>query len=463
MKRTALLIAFACGLMLAGGAWAAEADSTPTFTLSNGLEVIVIANHRVPAVSHMLWYRIGAADDPAGKSGLAHFHEHVMFQGTVKHKKGEYSRMISDRGGDENAFTGHDATSYYVNISKAELPLAMELEADRMRALAPVEKDVVNEKQVIIEERRLRIENNPGALLSEQVNATLFRNHPYHVPVIGWMSEMEGLTLKDVMDFHAKYYHPNNAILIVSGDVTVAEVKALAQKYYGDLPRVEILKRVWKDEPPQNSARRVMMRHVNVKQEAWGRDYASASVAWGDKEQALPLFLLSQLMGGGKTSRLYTALVVEQKIATGVDANYNGLTIGPAVFSVSAVPVPGVSLQAIEQAVDAVIAKALKEGFTAEEIARAKTLLKAETIYARDGLGSMARIMGWLRMCGLSADYFTRWPKLIDAVSAEQIAKAAKDTLVLTHSVTAELLPGDALPEGAQAPTGIAVGKGDVP
>ncbi|MBY0407314.1 MAG: insulinase family protein, partial [Rickettsiales bacterium] len=275
------------------------------FTLENGLEVIVLPNHRVPAVSHMLWYKIGAADDPQGKSGLAHFHEHMMYQGTNTLKKGEYSRIIAEKGGQENAFTGYDATSYYVNIRKEELGLAMKLEADRMRALKPASEDALKEKEVIIEERRSRIENSPDALLSEQVNAALFRNHPYHVPVIGWMHEMEGLSLQDVQDFHAKYYHPNNAILIVSGDVTGDEVKKLALEHYGKLPPKPIPARVWKQEPPQNAKRRVSLSHVNVQQESWMRDYAAPSVAYGAKDQALPLFLLSQLLGGGKTSKLY--------------------------------------------------------------------------------------------------------------------------------------------------------------
>ncbi len=470
MKRIKGLSA-AFGALLSMMAWApgafaegspqAAAEPVESYTLENGLEVIVIPNHRVPAVSHMIWYRIGAADDPLGKSGLAHYHEHMMFQGTEKLKRGEYSRSVADKGGDENAFTSYDATAYYIDIAKKELPLAMELEAERMKGLKPDPADAAKEKEVIIEERRLRIENNPSALLDEQVNAALFRNHPYHWPTIGWMQEMEGLTLQDVLDFHNKFYHPNNAIVIVSGDVTGPEVKALAEKYYGPLPSAPIPARVWNEEPPQNAERRVYMHHVNVKQESWGRDYATASLVYGKKDEALPLFLLSQLMGGGKTSRLYTALVLEQKIATSVDVDYNGLTLGPAEFSIGAVPVPGVSLDVVEKAVDAEIARALKDGFTAEEIKRAKTLLKAQSVYARDGLSGMARIMGWLRICGMDKDYFSRWPALIEAVSPEQITQAARDTLVLTHSVTFELLPGEALPEGASAPTGLPVGKED--
>jgi len=428
-------------LLLSGAAHSDTPAKIETFTLSNGLEVIVIPNHRVPAVSHMIWYKIGAADDPQGKSGLAHFHEHLMFQGTAKYKAGEYSDIIARHGGQQNAFTGYDATSYFVNISKEYLPLAMELEADRMRGLIPLDSNVAKEKLVIIEERRSRIENNPGAQLAEQMNAALFRHHPYHLPVIGWMHEMETLTKNDALEFHKRYYHPNNAILIVSGDVTAAELKPLAQKYYGNLAKAEIPARKWNAEPPHIAERRVTLRHPNVSRPSWNRSYASSSIVYGNKDDTLPLFVLSQVLGGGKTSRLYQALVVEQKIASGVSANYSGFNIGPALFEISITPQKDVSLEAIEKAVEIEIEKISKEPITDSELSRAKTLLKAEAIYARDGLTSMARIMGWVRVAGLDSDYFSLWPELIERVTPEQVLTAAKNTLVSKQSVTGILLP----------------------
>lgn len=429
----AALLALAPGFALA--------QPIESFTLENGLEVVVIENHRVPAVSHMLWYRVGAADDPPGKSGLAHYHEHLMYQGTQKLKSGEYSKTIAARGGQENAFTGHDATSYYVNIAKEQLGLAMELEADRMRGLKPSEADVAKEKEVILEERRLRVENQPEALLSEQVSAALFRNHPYHTPVIGWMHEMQKLTAKDVQEFHARYYHPNNAILIIGGDVTAQQVRELAQKYYGGIPRGELPARHWGEEPPQNAVRRVALSHVNVRQPSWSRVYAVPTLAYGKKEQALPLFVLAQLLGGGKTSWLYKALVLEQKIATQVSVDYNGMAIGPGRFSIDVTPAQGVSLAAVEKAVDAQLEAFLAKGVDERSFARAKTLLKAEALFARDGLSGMSHIMGWLRMCGLDKDYFTRWPDMIMAVTQAQVMEAAHAALVKEASVTAELLP----------------------
>jgi zinc protease len=422
----------------------AEANDAPeTFTLSNGLEVIVIPNHRVPAVSHMVWYRIGAADDPQGKSGLAHFHEHLMFQGTAKYKSGDYADIIARNGGVQNAFTGHDATSYYVNISKDQLPLAMELEADRMKPLMPSDRDVAKEKQVIIEERRQRTENNPSALLGEQMNAALFRHHPYHMPVIGWMHEMENLAKDDVLAFHSRYYYPNNAILIVSGDITAAELKPLAQKYYGGLPKGRIPPRIWTSEPPQIAPRRLTLRHANVKHPSFLRAYATSSLVSGKKEHALPLFLFSQIMGGGKTSRLYQSLVVNQKLATAVDTSYSGFDLGPATFEILLVPEQGVTLETLEKALDAELEKSLATPLTEAELIRAKTLLKAESTFARDGLSSMARIMGWLRIAGLPYDYFTLWPELIEKITAEQIQAAARDTLRIEQSVTGHLLPAE--------------------
>ena len=434
----ALILAFAAAPVYAA---APTSTAIESFTLSNGLEVIVIPNHRIPAVSQMIWYRVGASDDPVGKSGLAHFHEHTMFLGTARHKGGEYAAIASSHGGDENAFTGHDATAYFINVPKSELPLVMELEADRMHPLTPTDEAVAKEKQVIIEERRMRIENDPSALLSEQVDAALFRNHHYHLPAIGWLHEMEGLTKDDVLEFHKRWYHPNNAILILSGDITAKEAKPLVEKYYGSLPKVAVPERHWNEEPPQNTERRITMHHINVKQPIWNRVYATASVAYGNQEQAVPLFLLSEILGDGKTSRLYQSLVVEQKLASGVEVQYDGFDIGPATFEINVVPEIGVDLNVLEKAVDKELARALTTPFTDAEMTRAKTLLKAETIYARDGLTSMARIMGTLRICGLDTNYFTHWPVTIDAVTAKQITAAAKDSLQLTQSVTSLLLP----------------------
>lgn len=437
---------FALSFLFAASAlFPSYAESTPkieSFSLANGLQVVVIENHRIPAVSHMLWFRVGAADDPQGKSGLAHYHEHAMFLGTKKYGPGQYSNIIMKNGGQQNAFTGYDATSYYINIHKSELPLAMELEADRLRGLAASEADMEKEKQVIIEERRARIENNPQALLEEQMNAALFRHHPYKTPVIGWMHEMQGLTRQDVMDFHQRWYHPNNAVLVISGDITPGEVRPLAQKYYGGLARGKLPARRWNVEPPQNTERHLVMHHKNVKQPQLRRSYMASSLGFGKKDASPALFVLSQLLGGGKTSRLYQSLVVEQKLAASIDTGYNAFAIGPAEFSILITPEKDISLEALEKALEYELQKFSPENITDKELETAKTQLKAEAIYARDGLSGMAHIMGWLVIAGLDKDYFSRWPSLIEAVSKSQLAQAAKDTLTDQQSVTAYLLPG---------------------
>jgi zinc protease len=435
-----------CFALYATAASAAPKSDIETFNLSNGLEVIVIENHRIPAVSHMIWYRVGAADDPTGKSGLAHFHEHLMFQGTEKTKPGEFADIINKHGGEQNAFTTRDTTSYYVTIEKKNLPLVMDLESDRMRGLKVADDNALRERQVIIEERRMRIENNPDAQLSEQINAALYRNHPYHVPIIGWMSEMEGLSLADVVNFHKTWYHPNNAVLILSGDITAAEAKPLVEKYYGGLSKQAVPQRIWNVEPPHIASRRVTLHHSQVNQPIVSREYMSSSFKYGDTKDALPLFVLSQLLGGGKNGLLYKTLVVDQKVATSVSADYDGFSIGPGQFSLTIVPEAGITSEKAEAALDKELQTLLSSRFSQSDVTRAKTLLKAESIFAREGLSSMARIMGTLRMLDLPADYFSHWPELIDAVTTEQLEAAMKKTLILNASVTGELLPEEKAP-----------------
>lgn len=428
-------------VIFAAPAFAAGTQPIETFTLKNGMEVVVLPNHRVPAVNHMIWYRIGAADDPQGKSGLAHYHEHLMFKGSPRFKSGDYLKIVSKNGGDHNAFTGYDATSYFVTIAKDRLPLAMELEADRMKALTVSDEEALAEKQVIIEERRSRIDNNPGALLAEQMNAALFRNHPYHYPIIGWQHEMEALTKQDVLAFHSKFYHPNNAVLIVSGDITAAELKPLAEKYYGSLPSKPMPSRSWLIEPPHIAPRTVTLHHKHVKQPEFSRIYEAPSVRYGSSEHAVPLFVLSHLLGGGKNSAFYQSLVVEQHLAAAVDTSYDFYTRGPSEFEIDITPETGVDLNKIEAALDAELAKFLKNGPDKEALARTKRLMKADAIYEREGLTGISNLMGWLVMAGLKPEDLNRWPEMIEAVTAEQISAAAKLVFRPEASVTGYLLP----------------------
>lgn len=431
-------LALACA---PASAHAGDALPVTSFTLKNGMEVIVVENHRVPAISHVLWFKIGAADDPPLKSGLAHYHEHLMFKGTALYKSGQYTEIIAENGGEQNAFTGHDATAYYANIAKDRLPLIMELEADRVRGLTPDDMEALKERDVIIEERRQRIDNLPRPLFLEQMDAALYLNHPYRIPVIGWKHEMEGLTKQDVLDFHARNYHAGNAVLVVSGDVKSDEVKALAEKYYGALPAGPTIVRQWRKEPPQLAPRRITMTHKNMRQPEWRRIYLAPSAGEGQKEKLMPLLVLEHILGGGKTSRLYQQLVTKQRLATALWADYNGLTRGPGEFTLYATPAPGVALSAIEAAVDHEIAAIIAAPPSETEVARAKTLLKADMIYDREGLQNLAYTLGWFRMIGLTVQDYEQWPARADAVTAKDVQQAAKEVFDLNHSVTGMLLP----------------------
>lgn len=434
--------AFCCA---AFSATCSKADGQPveTFRLRNGMQVVIIPNHRLPIITHMILYRVGAGDDFDGKSGLAHYNEHMMFQGTNKIPAGKFVQVLSNEGGNFNAFTEHDLTAYYVSIAKQHLPLVMELEADRMLNLAPTAANFAKEREVIIEERRMSIENQPAALLSEEMQAMLFRNHPYHTPNIGWMHEMTSLSREDVLAFHRKFYHPANALLVVAGDITRKEIEPLAEKYYGNLAKGEENIRHWRSEPPQRGARHIEIRHRNVRQPEFVRYYVAPNIAGADKELVLPSFLLAQVLGGGSTGRLYQSLAVKQKIASGIEVGYDGIAQGPGMLSIRATPNPGVTLAQLESAIDKEIETYIASGDDNGDLGRAKILLKAETIYSRDSVEGMARTLGTLVMEGLPVDYFNKWPKLVENITYDNVKKAAKAIFVKQNSVTGYLVPDD--------------------
>lgn len=427
--------------LFAVSAWADEPVQVETFSLDNGLQVVVIPNHRVPAVSHMLWFRIGSADEQKGVSGLAHYLEHMMFKGTKTLKVGEYSQTVSKFGGDHNAFTSYDYTGYYVNIAKENLPLVMKLEADRMVNLEVDEAEFLKEREVIIEERSMRTDNQPAAVLSEQMRAALFLNHPYHTSIIGWRHEMSTLSRAQVFDMYHRYYHPNNAVLVVAGDITAAELKPLAEQYYGTLARGEALTRDWTQEPPPVAARRITLRDEKVLQPAFSRDYLAPSFVDGETQHAFALSLLAQVLGGSDTSRLYQELVVKRKLAVSAGADYSGMDRGPSVFEVSAIPAEGITPEALEKGVEEVLRTVVRQPVTKAELDRAKTQAKAAVIYARDGLQSMAYVMGQLYMLGLDEKFLNDWPEQIEAVTPEQVREAAEYVLRPERSVTGWLFP----------------------
>ncbi len=412
-----------------------------TTTLENGLDVVVIEDHRAPVVTHMVWYRIGSADEPIGKSGIAHFLEHLMFKGTKKIPPGEFSSIIAKNGGQDNAFTSYDYTAYYQNASADKLPLLMEMEADRMSNLALTDEAVGAELLVVLEERSQRTDNNPGALLSEQLNAAQFLAHPYGIPIIGWRNEIEKLTTQDAIDWYKKYYGPNNAILVVAGDVKAEDVFALARTYYGPAKPIDLPERVRRIEPPQLAKRTLVMRDKRVREPSWRQTYLAPSARVGDLKEVRALEVLSEILGGGVTSRLYSKLVIDDKLAASAGAYYRSGTFDASGFTVYGSPVGGHSLEEVEQAVDAIIKDVLKNGVTEDEVKHAKKRMMASAIYARDSISGAANIFGGALASGESLENIVNWPSQIAAVTAEEIKTAAAKVFVERRSVVGKLLP----------------------
>ena len=412
-----------------------------TFTLKNGMEVVVVNNPRVPVVTHMVWYRVGSADEGPGESGIAHFLEHLMFKGTKKREPGEFSEIVARNGGHENAFTSHDYTAYFQTIAVDKLETVMELEADRMTNLVITPKEVEPERQVVLEERRSRTDNNPGAILGEHINASLFLNHPYRNPIIGWEHDIKALNIERILAFYKRFYRPNNAILVVAGDMAGEKLKPLAEKYYGFIPAGPPVKRSRAQEPLHKSARRVTHRDKRVRQPSWRRTYLAPGLLWGDKRHAYPLQLLSNIVGGGASSRLYRKLVVEDKVAVSAGAYYAGDGNGPGRFVFYASPSVDVSMDDLEKAVEAEIAKFIKNGVSERELKRAKVRMQAEAVYARDSLSGGARSLGSSLAVGIPVSEVEAWPDRIEAVTLVQVSDAARATFDERRSVTGLLLP----------------------
>ena len=409
--------------------------------LKNGMMVVVITNRRAPVVRQMVWYRVGAADEPPGKSGIAHFLEHLMFKRTKSLKAGEFDRIVHENGGQQNAFTSQDYTAYYQTVAKDRLAIVMRLEADRMTNLVINDKEVAAERKVVEEERRSRTENRPSSLLWEAARATLWRNHPYGIPVIGWMHEIHKLNRSDALAFYRRYYRPNNAILVVTGDVTMQDVLPLAKKYFGPIKPGAIPPRIRPQEPPSRTARRVTLRDKRVARPRWGRMYLAPSLGSADKEHAYALMVLNQIFGASATSRLYESLVVEQKLATQAGTWYDGGSVDDGEFGFFANPRAGVSVERVEKALDAEIRKLLAKGVTKEEVDRAKRSLLDAAIFARDNMYTGASILGRALTTGRTVAEVEAWPNRIGSITVDAVNKAARYVLQSRRSVTAILLP----------------------
>lgn len=426
-------------LALSLPAWAD--DQVSSFTLENGMEIVVIEDHRAPVVVHMVWYRAGSADEQPGVSGVAHFLEHLLFKATDTMKSGELSATVARNGGRDNAFTSFDYTAYFQRVAADRLELMMKMESDRMVNIRLTEQDILTEREVIIEERNQRTENSPNALFREQKRAAQYLNHRYGVPVIGWRHEMEGLDLKAAMEYYKQYYAPNNAVLVVAGDVKPDEVLALAQKYYGVLPaNPDLEPRVRPSEPPQTSERRMTFHDPRVAQPYISRSYLAPERDSGAQEKAAALVMLSELLGGGTTSWLSEKLQFDTKKAVYTGAFYDGSSLDDTTFSLIVVPSDGVSLQEAEDAMDAALAEFLAKGVDAEALARIKMQLKASQIYSRDSVERLANRYGEALTTGLTIKDVQDWPDILQAVTEDDILAVAREVLVRERSVTGWLM-----------------------
>ncbi len=416
----------------------AMADEVTTFTLDNGLEIVVIEDHRAPAVTHMVWYRVGAADEARGHSGIAHFLEHLMFKGTDDVGPGAFSDIVEAQGGNDNAFTAWDYTAYFQRVAADRLDLMMQLESDRMRDLRLLPDDVTTERAVILEERSQRTDSDPGAILSEQMRAAQFLNHPYGTPIIGWRHEMEQLSRDDALAHYSRYYAPNNAILVVAGDVAPDAVLALAKKYYGPLAPTENLPdRMRPQEPPQFGERRLVYSDARVSEPYVIRTYLAPERDAGNQEQAAALAILAELLGGsGTTSVMARKLTFETRTAVYASAFYDGMAMDDTTFGLVVVPLPGVSLAEVEAAMDKVLADFLNDGVDAAAFARVKTQIRAANIYARDNVDGLARRYGEALTSGLTVEDVQVWPDVLQAVTEDDVMAAARMVLNRNQAVT---------------------------
>ncbi|MBM3514847.1 MAG: insulinase family protein [Alphaproteobacteria bacterium] len=437
----------ALGLLMLPASAHAAIYGAESFTLDNGMEVVVIPNHRAPVVAHMVWYRVGAVDEPPGKSGIAHFLEHLMFKGTPTHPAGEINQVVARNGGDQNAFTSFEYTGYYQNIAVDRLPKMMELEADRMRNLILSEEDVATERDVIIEERRMRVDNRPGSILDERLSAALWMTHRYGTPVIGWPEEMAGLNREDALQFYKRFYAPENAILVISGDITAKTLKPLAEKYYGVIPRGG--EKFVRPAPPKlmpGADVRVTYHDERVKQPSLYRRYVAPSYATGDQADVDALTVFAEIAGGGATSKLYRALVVDREIAASAGAGYDGSAASHGSMYLDVTPNPGIELAEAEKAMDEEMRKILGGGISDDDVAKAKQRMKTSLIFLKDSpLGAAQRVGAWVAT-GLPLADLENWDKRLETITADRVRSAAKALFASAPSATGILLPKETAP-----------------
>lgn len=421
-----------------------ERRNAETFTLANGLQTIVLPSRRAPIVTQMLVYKVGSADETFGRTGVAHFLEHMMFKGTDKVPGGEFSRTVSRNGGRDNAYTTFDATGYHQTIAADRLELVMRMEADRMTNVRLTERDIVPERQVILEERRMRIDNVPAALLDEAVREQLYGRHkPYGMPVIGFPEDIKRLSVTDLTNFYRRHYAPNNAVLIVAGDTTTEAVRKLAEQYYGPMANRKVEARHRPSQGATDLPQQVTRADARVAEPRWSRLWLAPSYRIGETQHAYALQVLARLFGGSESSRLWRALVIDRKIAISAWASYSPASLGLTSFDIGVHPAPSRSTADIQPAVSDEMKKLLDGGVTPEEVERAQNQLLAAAIYSQDSLASGPRIYGSMLSTGGTVADVDAWPQRIASVTPGEVVAAARHVWRDNGAVTALLAPAE--------------------
>lgn len=424
----------------------AKVFNAESFTLENGLQVIVVNNKRAPVITHMIWYKVGAADEQAGFSGMAHYLEHLLFKGTEKVAPGEFSRIVKQNGGNDNAFTSYDYTAYFQSIATEHLEKMMTMEADRMLNANPPADHYASEKKVVLEERRQTTENDPRRLFSEQMRSQFFINHPYGTPVIGWMDEIKTYEWGDVKKFYDRWYAPNNAVVIISGDVTLDDVKPIAEKTYGLLPKKNTPARTRPVLPPSDAPSEIHKTHASVHQPYFQKMFLAPSYKTSRKE-ALALDVLQEILSGGPTTRFYKSLVIDQKIAVSAGMSFSGGSLDYGTIWTYGTPKGETTLKELEAAIDYEIAKVIETGVSDTEVMDAIQRLKDSAIYARDSLAGPAMIIGRSITTGQTLEEIENWPVDISKVSKEDIQEAAKKYLDINAPWHRAPITGYLMPE----------------
>jgi len=446
------LFSFVAALfLLAAAASPGRAEAGPrgfdveSFFLDNGLQVVVIPQRRVPIVTHMIFYKAGGADEEPGQSGIAHFFEHLMFKATSTHESGAFETAVKAVGGSQNAFTTNDFTAYFEEVPPDALGEMMAFEADRMRNLVLDDEAIETERRVVMEERLMRVDNAPGGILRETLAATLYQNHPYGRPVIGWMHELEKLGREQLKAFYDRYYRPNNAVLVVAGDIDTETVRKLATETYGKLERgPDLPPRTRPMEPEPRVERTVLLRDPRVSLPSFSRRWFAPAVFSEDRKAADALMLLTTILGGGERSRLYQELVVKKRIASSAGAGMSTELRDYSEIGVFARPLDAEKLQEVESAVNAEIEKLATEEVPVQELNTAKKVLASRMMLSWESQMARAMDVGTTLMTGGTVEDVDEIRKRIDAVTADDIREAARRYLTLERGVTGYLLPADA-------------------